>query len=196
MAITDLRLMKGRKRQQIPHLLIGEGSWRALRRPPGYPIQPDRTHTSISNTSHKAARPQPASSTILDHAANVENVLHRTVHFQLTSSTQPAYGNTSISNGFQRATNHPPMSSTSLGHAHGRVGNAAHSASNHPSTSSTPSKNTVSSIGNASQPATNRTPAPSAQSKAPVSSVEDASCAVTMADDTSRRVTRIQDLLN
>ncbi len=196
MAITDLLPVKGRKRQRIPHLLIGKGPWKTLRRPPGYPIRPDRTHTSAGNKSHKAASPQPASSTTSDYAANVENVLRRTVYRQLTSSTQLDYGSTSIGNDFQKITEHPPTFSTQLDHANARVGNTSHSALNHPSATSKQSKRTGSSIVGASQTATNHTPASTAQPKATGSSVEDASSAVTMVDDASRKVTKIQDLLN
>ena len=97
---------------------------------------------------------------------------------------------------FRNNVEHPPTSSTQSGDADSRAGNTPHNAINRPSVPSTQSKRKASSIGNAPQTATNRTPAPSAQSKVRGSSVEDTSSAVTMVEDGSRKVIKVQDLLN
>ena len=72
MAITDLQLEKGRKRQRIPHLLIVGGSWNDLRRPSVYQIWTDRPHTNAGSTSPKNASPQPSSSPIFHGAVMVK----------------------------------------------------------------------------------------------------------------------------
>ena len=180
----DDACVKWKQCQRMSHLLIVNGSWRNLRRPPGYPIRPDHPHTVAGSTSHKAVSPQLGSSTILHRATNVENVLRRTVYRQLTSSTQQAFSNN---------TKHPPTSSTQCDDADSR---AANNAMNRPSASSAQSRPKADSIGNASQTATNRTPAPSAQSRVGGSSVEDTSSPVTMVEDGTRKVTKVHDLLN
>lgn len=187
MAITDLHLEQGRKRQQIPHLLIIKGSWRKLRRPPGYPIRPDLPHARVGGSSHKVVSPKLSPLTGLHRATKVQYVLRRTVYRQLTYLTQQI---------FRDNVEHPPTSSTQSGDADSRAGNTPHNAINRPSVPSTQSKRKASSIGNAPQTAMNRTPAPSAQSKVRGSSVEDTSSAVTMVEDGSRKVTKVQDLLN
>ena len=72
MAITDLHPEKGMKHQQIPYLLIIRGSWRKLRRPPGYPIRPDRPHTGAGRTSHKVVRAKLGPLIALHRADNVQ----------------------------------------------------------------------------------------------------------------------------
>lgn len=105
MAITDLRLKKGRNKQRILHLLIVKGSWRDLRRPSGYPIPPDNPHTNAGSTSHKAASPERGFSTKLHQATNIENVLRRTVYYQSTSSTQLDNGNANMVMAFRTTQN-------------------------------------------------------------------------------------------
>lgn len=85
MAITDLHPEKGRKRQRIPYLLIIGGSWRNFRRPPGYPIRPDRAHTGAGRTSHKVVSPKLGPLTILHRAVDVQYALRGTVYRQLTN---------------------------------------------------------------------------------------------------------------
>ena len=73
MAITDLHPDKGMKRQQIPYLLMISGSWRKLRRPPGYPIPSDRPHTGAGRkTSHKVVSLKLGPLTVLHRADNVQ----------------------------------------------------------------------------------------------------------------------------
>ena len=83
MAITDSHPEKGRKRQRIPHLLIVKGSWRNLRRPPGYPIRPYRPHTVAGSTSLKVVSPKLGPLAVSHRAANVQYVLRRTLYRQL-----------------------------------------------------------------------------------------------------------------
>ena len=85
MAIADLHAGKGMKRQQIPYLLIIRGSWTKLRRPPGYPIRPDRPHTGAGRTPHEVVSPNLGPLTILDRADNVQYALRGTVYRQLTN---------------------------------------------------------------------------------------------------------------